>query len=279
MPNKFQTPSAVIVIDAWLDPVGHRPHQMFKHLAEFIQQDFVKCIVIASYTEHELHGTSATPMEWPIWHNSRQVFNPNLNPLVPAYTGSAWLAQERRQIISNDYHGPVLNQFILHDTPITNPAVLTMSLQQDQKMFAAWTMDQVVYLLNSQYPNIQHIYLCGGAFELCLQDRPVGLKSLMNAMALEQFDNVKNLLIPPKCVYTVAQKDNVFNLLNNHLKLINPGWHYNQAQDLIHVQGRALREPTTSKDVLAALDLEQMDEQQASLARVRLETKKRRGLL
>ena len=274
MYSKFRTPSAVIIIDAWIDPVGNRPHQMFKHLAEFIQQDFVKCIVVASYAEHKLHGTSATPMEWPIWHNSRRVFNPNLNPLVPAYTGSAWLAQERRQIISNDYHGPVLNQFILHDTPITNPAVLTMSLQQDQKMFAAWTMDQVVYLLNSQYPNIQHIYLCGGAFELCLQDRPVGLKSLMNAMALEQFDNVKNLLIPPKCVFT-----SIGVLLNNRLELINPNWHYNQAQDLIHVQGRALREPTTSKDVLAALDLEQMDEQQAALARVRLETKKRRGLL
>ena len=274
MYSKFQTPSAVIIIDAWLDPVGNRPHQMFKHLAEFIQQDFVKCIVVASYAEHKLHGTSATPMEWPIWHNSRRVFNPNLNPQVPAYTGSAWLAQERRQIISNDYHRPVSNQFILHDTPITNPAVLTMSLQQDQKMFAAWTMDQVVYLLNSQYPNIQHIYLCGGAFELCLQDRPVGLKSLMNAMALEQFDNVKNLLIPPKCVFT-----SIGVLLNNRLELINPNWHYNQAQDLIHVQGRALREPTTSKDVLAALDLEQMDEQQAALARVRLETKKRRGLL
>lgn len=274
MCSKFRTPSAVIIIDAWLDPVGNRPHQMFKHLAEFIQQDFVKCIVVASYAEHKLHGTSATPMEWPIWHNSRRVFNPELNPQVPAYTGSAWLAQERRQIISNDYHRPVSNQFILHDTPITNPAVLTMSLQQDQKMFAAWTMDQVVYLLNSQYPNIQHIYLCGGAFELCLQDRPVGLKSLMNAMALEQFDNVNNLLIPPKCVFT-----SIGVLLNNRLELINPNWHYNQAQDLIHVQGRALREPTTSKDVLAALDLEQMDGQQAALARVRLETKKRRGLL
>jgi hypothetical protein len=250
MYSKFQTPSAVIIIDAWLDPVGNRPHQMFKHLAEFIQQDFVKCIVVASYAEHKLHGTSATPMEWPIWHNSRRVFNPNLNPQVPAYTGSAWLAQERRQIISNDYHRPVSNQFILHDTPITNPAVLTMSLQQDQKMFAAWTMDQVVYLLNSQYPNIKHIYLCGGAFELCLQDRPIGLKS-------------------------PAQGD----LLSDRLELIDPGWRYNQAQDLIHVQGRALREPTTSKDVLAALDLEQMDGQQAALARVRLETKKRRGLL
>jgi hypothetical protein len=258
MYSKFRTPSAVIIIDAWLEPVGHQPHPMLKNLTEFIQQDFVKCSVIASYTEHELHGTLATPIEWPIWHNSRRVFNPELNPQVPAYTGSAWLAQERRQIISNDYHGPVLNQFILHDTPITNPAVLTMSLQQDQKMFAAWTMDQVVYLLNSQYPNIQHIYLCGGAFELCLQDRPVGLKSLMNAMALEQFSSVQNLLIPTKCVYTAtAQGD----LLSDRLELIDPGWHYNQAQDLIHVQGRALREPTTSKDVLAALDLEQMDEQ------------------
>ena len=274
MYSKFRTPSAVIIIDAWLDPVGYQPHPMLKNLTEFIQQDFVKCIVVASYSEWKRHGTFATPIEWPIWHNSRRVFNPNLNPLVPAYTGSAWLAQERRQIISNDYHGPVLNQFILHDTPITNPAVLTMSLQQDQKMFAAWTMDQVVYLLNSQYPNIKHIYLCGGAFELCLQDRPIGLKSLMNVMALEQFSSVQNLLIPPKCVYTAklclqdrpiglkspAQGD----LLSDRLELIDPGWRYNQAQDLIHVQGRALREPTTSKDVLAALDLEQMDEQQAA---------------
>ena len=258
MPSKIQTPSAVIVIDAWLDPAGHRPHQMFKHLAEFIQQDFVKCIVVASYSEYTRHGTTATPIESPIWHNSRQVFNPDLNPAVPAYTGSAWLAQEHAQIISDNHRGPVVNQFILHDIPVTNPAVLTMPLRQDQKMFAAWTLDQVVYLLNSQYPDVENVYLCGGAFELCLQDRPIGLTSLINAISLEQFDNVKNLLIPPKCVFT-----SIGVLLNNRLELIDPGWHYNQAQDWIHVQSRPLREPTTSKDVLAALDLEQMDKRRS----------------
>lgn len=259
MSNRSQNPGAVIVIDAWTDPVGHRPHPMLKNLTEFIQQDFIKCIVVASYAEQELHRTSAIPIEWPIWHNSRQVFNPDLNPAVPAYTGSAWVAQERKQIISDDYHKPVPNQFILHDIPVTNPAVLNMSLRQDQKMFAAWTLDQVAYLLNSQYPEVEHIYLCGGAFEQCLKDRPVGLKSLMNAIDLNQFNNVQNLLIPPKCVYTNSGK-----LLNDKLELINPGWYYNQAQDQIHVQGRPLREQTTSKDVLAALDLEQMDKQRST---------------
>jgi len=253
MPNRLKTSAAVIVIDAWPDLVGHWPYSMLKNLTEFIQQDFVKCIVVASYSEYTVHGTTATPIESPIWHNSRQVFNPDLNPAVPAYTGSAWLAQEHAQIISNNHHGPVVNQFILHDTPVTNPAVLTMSLRQDQKMFAAWTLDQVVYLLNSQYPDVENIYLCGGSFEQCLSNRPVGVKSLMVAMNLNQFNNVQRLLIPPKCVYTDSGK-----LLNDELELIDPNWYYNQVQDLIHVQLRPLREQTTSKDVLAALDLEQM---------------------
>jgi hypothetical protein len=284
MPGKFKTPSAVIIIDAWLGPVGHRPHTMLKNLTKFIQQDFVKCIVVVSYLEYTRHGTSATPIESPIWHNSRQVFNPDLNPAVPAYTGSAWLAQERKQIISDDYTGPVVNQFILHDTPVTNPAVLNMSLRSDQKMFAAWTLDQLVYLINSQYPDVEHIYLCGGAFEHCLKDRPIGLTSLMSAMSLEQFDTVQHLLIPVNCVYTSSGP-----LLNTRPDLIDPGWYYNQAQEWIHVQGRALREPTISKDVLAALNLEpmdkqqsctvQIDNQQAALSWARLETKKRRGLL
>ena len=274
MPNRFQTPSAVIVIDVWTDAVSQSPPTMLEHLTKLIKQDFVKCVVVASYSEYKLHGTYATPIELPIWYNSRQVFNPDLNPAVPAYTGSAWLAQERTQIISNEYHGPVQNQFILYDTPITNQAVLNISLRQDQKMFAAWTLDQLVYLLNSQYPNIEHIYLCGGAFDQCLADRPIGLKSIMNAMILEQFNNVQNLLIPPKCVFTGRGE-----LLNNYLDLVDPAWHYNRVQDLIHVQCRPLRESTTSKDVLAALDLEQLDEQQAALAWARLETKKRRGLL
>jgi hypothetical protein len=253
MYSKFRTPSAVIIIDAWLDPVGLGPHPMFKNLIEFIQQDFVKCIVVASYSEYTLHGTYATPIESPIWHNSRQVFNPDLNPAVPAYTGSAWWAQEHAQIISNDHHGPVLNQFILHDTPVTNPAVLNMSLRSDQKMFAAWTLDQVVYLINSQYPDVEHIYLCGGAFEQCLKDRPIGLTSLMSAMSLEQFDTVQNLLIPANCVHTSSGL-----LLNTRPGLVDPGWYYKQDQDWIHEQGRAFREPTIRKDVLAALDLEQM---------------------
>ena len=253
MPDKFRTPSAVIVIDAWTDTPGHLPHPMLKNLTEFIQQDFVKCIVVASYSEYTQHGTYATPIEWPIWHNSRQVFNPNLNPNVPAFTGSAWLAQEHAKIISNDCHGPVLNQFILHDIPVTNPVVLNMSLQPDQKMFAAWTLDQLVYLLNSQYTDIENIYLSGGAFEQCFKDRPIGLNSLMDAMDLNLFDNVQCLLILPKCVYTANGK-----LLSDELELIDPAWYYYQTQDLIYVQGRPLREPTTSEDVLAALDLEQM---------------------
>jgi hypothetical protein len=253
MYSKFRTPSAVIIIDAWLDPAGHQPHPMFKNLIEFIQQDFVKCIVVASYSEYTRHGTYAKPIELPIWHNSRQIFNPNLNPAVPAYTGSAWLAHEHAEIISGGRLGTVANQFILHDTPVTNPAVLNMSLRSDQKMFAAWTLDQVVYLINSQYPDVECIYLCGGAFEHCLKDRLVGLKSLMAAMNLNQFDTVQHLLIPANCVYTSSGL-----LLNTRPDLIDPYWYYNQAQDWIHVQGRALREPTISKDVLAALDLEQM---------------------
>ena len=256
MRSRFKPPSAVIIIDAWTDIVGHLPHPILKNLMEFIQQGFVKCIVVASYTEHELHGTSATPIESPIWHNSRQVFNPDLTPAVPAYTGSAWLAQERTHVISNDHPGPALNQFVLHDIPVTNPVVLNVSLRHDQKMFAAWTTDQLVYLLNSQYPDVESIYLCGGAFEQCLTNRPTGLRSIMDAIDLNQFDNVQNLLIPPKCVYT-----NSGELLNDELELIDPDWYYNQAQDLIHVQCQLLREPTTSKDVLAALDLEQMDKQ------------------
>jgi hypothetical protein len=243
----------VIVIDVWANLVGQWPHSLLKNLTEFIQQDFVKCIVVASYSEYTVHGTTATPIESPIWHNSRQIFNPNLNPAVPAYTGSAWLAQEHAPINPGGYHGLAFNQFILHDIPVTNPTVLTMSLRQDQKMFAAWTLDQVVYLLNSQYPDVENIYLCGGSFEQCLSNRPVGVKSLMVAMNLNQFNNVQRLLIPPKCVYTDSGK-----LLNDELELIDTDWYYNQVQDLIHVQLRLLREPTTSKDVLAALDLEQM---------------------
>ena len=184
------------------------------------------------------------------------------------------MAQERERVISDGYHGPVLNQFILHDIPVTNPAVLNMSLQPDQKMFAAWTLDQLVYLLNSQYTDIENIYLGGGAFEHCFKDRPIGLNSLMDAMDLNLFDNVQRLLIPPKCVYTANGKS-----LSDELELIDPAWHYyNQTQDydialevlnLICVKNRLLREPTTSKDVLAAVD------KQEALTRTRLKTKKR----
>ena len=70
---------------------------------------------------------------------------------------------------------------------------------------------------------------------------------------------VQRLLIPPKCVFT-----SIGVLLNNRLELIDPGWHYNQEQDWIYVKSRRLREPTTSKDVLVALDLEQMDKQRST---------------
>jgi hypothetical protein len=282
--NKFKIPAAVVVIDVWTDIPGHLPHPILKNLTEFIQQDFVKCIVVASYSNWKLHNTFATPIEWPIWHNSRRIFNPNLNPAVPVYTGSAWLAQEHAPTIPNDGHSPLLNQFILHDIPVTNPAVLNMSLRSDQKMFAAWTLDQLVYLLNSQYPNVGQLYLCGGAFEQCLKDRPVGLEALMNAMGLNLFDTVQHLLIPTKCVSTSQG-----GLLSDELELIDPVWQHNKRRNIIHVQGRIQRDLATSKDVLAALNLEpideqpavpaQIDNQQAALARARLETKKRRGLL
>ena len=281
MPNRFNSPSAVIVVDVWPGIPGYLPHPILKNLTKFIQQDFVKCIVVASYTHKILHKTFSTPIESPIWHNSRQVFNPNLNPAVPAYTGSSWLAQEHAQIISEDYDGPILNQFILHDIPVTNPTVLNMSLRPDQKMFAAWTPDQLAYLLNSQYPDVENIYLCGGAFEICLKDRPLGITSLITTLCLEQFDNIKNLFIPTNCVFTSTGE-----LLNTRLDLIDPDWYYNQAQDFIHVQSRPRREPTTSKDVLAAagsdqdqLPPKQMYEHQVALTQARLETKKRRGLL
>lgn len=274
MPKKFQRPSAVVIVDMWQD--GCDPY-VLRSLLKFIQQDFVKCIVIASYTELLVHVTQSTVIEYPIWHNSRQIFNPKLNPAVPHYTGSAWLAQEHAQEISGQDH--VLSQFALCDSPVTDRALLNVQLAHDQKMFAAWTPDQLVYLLNSQYPKIENIYMCGGSLEQCLQDRPLGLRSLSTALNLTQFDNVKNLLIPAACVYTALGPP-----LNDCLELIDPGWYYNKDQCMIHVQSSAKRKSTTSKDVSMALQFAQKqlsteDAQQAALDWARLETQKRRGVL
>lgn len=278
MPKRFQRPSAVVIVDMWQD--GCDPY-VLRSLLKFIQQDFVKCIVIASYTESLHHGTQSTVIEYPIWHNSRQIFNPKLNPAVPHYTGSVWLAQEHAQEISGQDH--VLSQFALCDSPVTDRALLNVQLAHDQKMFAAWTPDQLVYLLNSQYPKIENIYMCGGSLEQCLQDRPLGLRSLSTALNLTQFDNVKNLLILPACVYTNSGLS-----LNDCPELIDPGWYYDKNQCIIHVQSPARREPTTSNDVLAALKFTScqlstvdftVDNQQAALDWARLETQKRRGVL
>jgi len=284
MPN-FQAPSAVVIIDVW-DPGQHRlSHPVVEPLLKFIQQDFVKCIVVASYTDWGIHGTRATPIEWPIWHNSRQIFNPTINPHVPDYVGRSWQSLEHAHA---DLPPPdqLRDQFVTLDQPLTDPRLLKKLSCIGTPSFAAWEIDQLVYLLNSHYPEIENIYLCGGSFDRCLQDRPLGLLALQRAVNRTLFKNIQLLLMPTQCVYNGNETPFPEEVRANP-QLLNPDWFHIPDQQLVVVQHRADREYAISAAVRAAalqpisstaavtLDAEHL----LAVEAARLDSRRRRGLL
>jgi hypothetical protein len=284
MPN-FQAPSAVIIIDLWSHGPGPSSSEAVEPILEFIQQDFVKCIVVASYTDWGIHGTRATPIEWPIWHNSQRIFTPTINPHVPDYVGRSWQSYEHA-------HTPLpppdqlQHQFVTLDQPVTEPTLLKKLSCIGTPSFAAWEIDQLTYLLNSHYPEIENIYLCGGSFDQCLQNRPLGLKALQHAISRTVFKNVRLLLMPTQCVFN--GKDITFpEEVQANPHLLEPNWMHIPDQQLVVVQHRSDREYAISAAVRAAalqpisstaavtLDAEHL----LAVEAARLDSRRRRGLL
>jgi len=285
MSNRFRGPSAVVIVDVW-DQGQHRSaHPVVEQLLKFIQQDFVKCIVVASYTAWEFHNTRATPIEWPIWHNSRRVFNPVVNPFVPDYVGRSWQSLEHAHASALPLD-QLQDQFVSLDQPVTEPALLEELSRIDTPSFAVWEMDQLAYLLNSYFPEIENIYLCGGSFDRCLQDRPLGLKALQRAISRTVFKNIQRLLIPTQCVFNGNETPFPEELQVNP-QLLNPNWVHFPDQQLVIVQHRPNRESTISAAVQAAiqqpvlltsavtLDAEHL----LAVESARLDSQRQRGLL
>jgi hypothetical protein len=281
MPNRFHGPSAVVIIDVW-DAGQHRSsHPVVEPLLKFIQQDFVKCIVVASYATWELHRTWAIPIEWPIWHNSRQIFSPTINPQVPDYVGRSWQSLEHA-------HTPLpppdqlRDQFVTLDQPLTDPRLLKKLSCIGTPSFAAWEIDQLVYLLNSHYPEIENIYLCGGSFDRCLQDRPLGLLALQRAINRTLFKNIQLLLMPTQCVYNGNETPFPKEVQANP-QLLNPDWFHIPDQQLVIVQHRPTRESgisaavhkTISSPAAGTLDVDR----QLAVEAARLATQRRRRML
>jgi hypothetical protein len=240
MSDFCQEPSAVVIVDVWADSTI----SVLEPLLEFIQRDFVKCIVVASYSDWNHHGTRAVPIEWPIWHNSRQIFNPDLNPNVPDYTGRSWRSFEHAQNPTPPADH-LMNQFVKLDRSFTKPALLKKLDLLDTPSYAAWEPHQLTYLLNSHHPEIRNIYLCGGAFEQCLYDRPLGIKSLQNEIRQGVFKNIQRMLIPTQCVY-VSGGGLLSAELKTSTKLLNPNWGYLPDQQLLIPQVLPNRESHVS---------------------------------
>jgi hypothetical protein len=284
MPN-FQAPSAVVIIDVW----DHGPRRaidtVVAPLLEFIQQDFVKCIVVASYTDWELHGTRATPIEWPIWHNSRRIFNPSINPCVPDYVGRSWQSLEHAHTPTPPLD-QLQDQFVTLDYPLTESTLLKKLSRVGTPSFAVWEIDQLAYLLNSHYPEIENIYLCGGSFDRCLQDRPLGLSAMQRAISRNVFKNIQCMLIPTQCVFNGKEMTFPEEVQANP-HLLSPYWMHIPDQQLVVVQHRSDREYAVSAAVQAAsaqpisstaavtLDAEHL----LAVEAARLDSRRRRGLL
>jgi hypothetical protein len=147
-------------------------------------------------------------------------------------------------------------------------------------------MDQLAYLLNEHYPEIENIYLCGGAFEQCLQDRPLGLKALQHAISRGVFKNIQRLLIPMQCVFNGKELPFLEEVQANP-HLLEPDWAYLPDQQLLVVQHRPDRESGISAAVQVALQQPQPTqppvnidtEHLLALEAARLDSRRRRGLL
>jgi hypothetical protein len=276
-------PSVAVIIDFWNQGLNRSVIYTLDPMLKFIRQNFIKCIVVASYAEWEYHKTQATPIEWPIWHSSRQMFNPDINPCVPDYVGRSWQSLEHAHA-SFQPPDQLQDQFVILDQPITEPMLLEELARISTPSFAAWEMNQLAYLLNEHYPEIENIYLCGGSFDQCLQNRPLGLAALEQALSRSVFKNIQRLLIPMQCVHT--GKELLFSEdVQANPQLLNPGWTHLVDQQLLVVKNRPNRESTTSAAVQAAIqqplptvqpravDVEQL----TALEAARLDS--RRGLL
>jgi hypothetical protein len=286
MPNRYKTPSVVVIVDVWAGKPGWGPLYVMEPLLKFIHQDFVKCIVVASYSAYSIHGTNARPIEWPIWHSSRQIFHPDLNPDVPTSVGLSWKSFEHAQIPPPPAH-ELMNEFVQLERPHTDPMLLNELARMTTPSFAAWKPDQLAYLLNSYYPEIENIYLCGGAFDQCLRDRPLGILSLQNELKRGAYKNIQSLLIPTQCVFNGKEIPLDEEIAANP-QMLDPNWTYFPDQQLLIPQGRPKRESTLSAAVQAAIQQpmppaqcnnDDLMRQRSAVEAARIDSHRRRGLL
>lgn len=220
-----QFDSMAIIIDCWASAANeHRAlKETYQRIVNFVTNiKPMTLILVATYPDYTASPIWSHPRnvqaqhdhryflakEAPIWEESRRWFSGTEGIETPKKIARWWKLFESMDIFYNAWHeglpetrkanyGPFLS------FPLTYPGILQMPVK-GATLMGAWTMEQVRFLCNQHFPNIQDVYYLGGSLHECLLNRPVGIKPMIKSIRNQKFSSPKRVLIPNGCVFGLS---------------------------------------------------------------------------